>query len=154
MKKLLTLALALLVVVGGYSQVKKVSIKDVKMTAAQEMTVTGSEIYQHVSNLPNMTRTDTELDYTFYDWQTNTAAKNLTMTFPDGCVGMAYVISSDESHSDRGTNIAIYYPNEDDWKTSGGKIEDHKTGFGCAARYGENGIVVVSRNPSSLTCEV
>ncbi len=84
MKKLFTLALALLIAFGGYSQVKKVSIKDAKMTAAQEMTVTGSEIYQHVGNLPNMTRTETELDYTFFDWQTNTAAKNVTMTFPDG----------------------------------------------------------------------
>ena len=154
MKKLFTLVLALLVAYGGYSQVKKVSIKDAKMTAAQEMTVTGNEIYQHVGNLPNMTRTETELDYTFYDWQTNTAAKNLTMTFPDGCVGMAYVISSDEDHTDRGTNIAIYYPDEDEWKTSEGLIEDHKTGFGCAARYGEDGIVVVSRNPQSSTCEV
>jgi hypothetical protein len=154
MKKLFTLALALLVVVGGYSQVRKVSVKDANMTAAQEITVTGNEIYQNVGNLPNMTRTDTELDYTFYDWQTNTAAKNLTMNFPDGCVGMAYVISTNEDHTDRGTNIAIYYPEEDEWKTSEGLIEDHKTGFGCAARYGENGIVVVSRNPQSSTCEV
>ena len=154
MKKLFTLALALLVVVGGYSQVQKVSINDAKLNSAQEITVTGEEMYQNVGNLPNITRTETELDYTFYDWQTNTAAKNLTMTFPDGCVGMAYVISTNEDHTDRGTNIAIYYPEEDEWKTSEGLIEDHKTGFGCAARYGENGIVVVSRNPSSLTCEV
>jgi hypothetical protein len=154
MKKLFTLALALLVAFGGYSQVKKVSIKDAKMTVAQEMTVTGDEVYQHVGIQPNMTRTETELDYTFYDWQTNTAAKNLTMNFPDGCVGMAYVISTNEDHTDRGTNIAIYYPDEDEWKTSEGLIEDHKTGFGCAARYGENGIVVVSRNPQSSTCEV
>ena len=154
MKKLFTLALALLVAFGGYSQVKKVSIKDAKMTAAQEITVTGDEVYQHVGIQPNMTRTETELDYTFYDWQTNTAAKNLTMNFPDGCVGMAYVISTNEDHTDRGTNIAIYYPDEDEWKTSEGLIEDHKTGFGCAARYGENGIVVVSRNPQSSTCEV
>ena len=153
MKKLFTLALALLVAFGGYSQVKKVSIKDAKMTAAQEITVTGDEVYQHVGIQPNMTRTETELDYTFYDWQTNTAAKNLTMNFPDGCVGMAYVISTNEDHTDRGTNIAIYYPDEDEWKTSEGLIEDHKTGFGCAARYGENGIVVVSRNPQSSTCE-
>ena len=154
MKKLFTLALALLVVVGGYSQVQKVSINDAKLNSAQEITVTGEEMYQNVGNLPNITRTETELDYTYYDWQTNTAAKNLTMTFPDGCVGMAYVISTNEDHTDRGTNIAIYYPEEDEWKTSEGLIEDHKTGFGCAARYGENGIVVVSRNPSSLTCEV
>ena len=154
MKKLFTLALALLVVVGGYSQVTKVSRNDAKRTATQELTVTGSEVYQHVGNLPNMTRTETELDYTFYDWQTNTAGKNLTMTFPDGCVGMAYIISTNSDHSDRGTNIAIYYPDLDEWKTSEGLIENHKTGFGCAARYGQNGIVVVSRNPQSLTCEV
>ena len=154
MKKLFTLALALLVVVGGYSQVTKVSKNDAKRTATQELTVTGSEVYQHVGNLPNMTRTETELDYTFYDWQTNTAGKNLTMTFPDGCVGMAYIISTNSDHSDRGTNIAIYYPDLDEWKTSEGLIENHKTGFGCAARYGQNGIVVVSRNPQSSTCEV
>ena len=154
MKKLFTLALALLVVVGGYSQVTKVSRNDAKRTATQELTVTGSEVYQHVGNLPNMTRTETELDYTFYDWQTNTAGKNLTMTFPDGCVGMAYIISTDSDHTDRGTNIAIYYPDLDEWKTSEGLIENHKTGFGCAARYGQNGIVVVSRNPQSSTCEV
>ena len=154
MRKLFTLALALFVVVGGYSQVRKVSKNDPMKTSAQEITVMGDEVYQNVGRLPNMTRSDAELDFTYYDWQTNTAAKNLTMTFPDGCVGMAYVISTDVSHSDRGTNIAIYYPDEDIWKTSEGLIEDHKTGFGCAARYGENGIVVVSRNPQSLTCEV
>ena len=154
MKKLFTLALALMVVVAGYSQAKRVTSKDAQPKAAQEMVLTGDEVFQHVGSQPNMTRTDTELDYTFYDWQTNTAAKNLTMTFPDGCVGMAYVISSDVDHTDRGTNIAIYYPQTDEWKTSEGKIEDHKTGFGCAARSGQNGIVVVSRNPSTSTCEV
>lgn len=154
MKKLFTLALALMVVVAGYSQAKRVSIKDAQPKAAQEMVLTGDEVFQHVGSQPNMTRTETELDYTFYDWQTNTAAKNLTMTFPDGCVGMAYVISTDVDHTDRGTNIAIYYPQTDEWKTSEGKIEDHKTGFGCAARYGQNGIVVVSRNPDTYTCEV
>ena len=154
MKKLITLALALLVVIGGYSQVRKVSSKDAKMKSAQEIIVTGDEVYQNVGSLPNMTRTDTELDFTTYDWQTNTAGKNWTMTFPDGCVGMAYTIATDLDYTDRGTNIAIYYPNEDEWKTSEGLIENHKTGFGCAARYGQNGIVVVSRNPSSSTCEV
>ena len=154
MKKLFTLALALLIVVGGYSQAKRVTSKDAQPKAAQEMVLTGDEVFQHVGNLPNMTRSEAELDYTFYDWQTNTAAKNLTMNFPDGCVGMAYVISSNTDHTDRGTNIAIYYPELDEWKTSEGEIEDHKTGFGCAARYGENGVVVVSRNPTTSTCEV
>jgi hypothetical protein len=154
MKKLFTLALALLVVVGGYSQVRKTSKSDAMKTSAQEITVAGDEVYQNVGSLPNMTRSDAELDFTYYDWQTNTAAKNLTMTFPDGCVGVAYVIATQPDYADRGTNIAIFYPDEDAWRTSEGLIEDHKTGFGCAARYGENGIVVVSRNPQSLTCEV
>jgi len=154
MKKLFTFALALMVVVGSYAQVQKVSSKDAKMKVAQEITLSGEELYQNVGSLPNMTRTDAELDFTTYDWQTNTAGKNWTMTFPDGCVGMAYVIATDQDYTDRGTNIAIYYPQDDAWKTSEGLIEDHKTGFGCAARYGQNGIVVVSRNPSSSTCEV
>ena len=153
MKKLFTLALALLVVVGGYSQVRKVSSKqDVK--AAQETIITGNESYDNVGSVPNMTRTDAELDYTTYDWQTNTAAKNVTMNFPDGKVGFAYTIATDATYTDRGTNIAIYDPATDTWTTTGGKIEEKKTGFGCAARYGENGIVVVSRDANSLDCGV
>ena len=153
MKRLFTLALALLVVVGGYSQVRKVSSKqDVKV--AQEMTVTGQETYDFVGSVPNMTRTDAELDYSTYDWQTNTASKNWTMNFPDGKVGFAYTIATDASYTDRGTNIVIYDPVADEWTTSGGKIEDRKTGFGCAARYGENGIVVVSRDAVTLNCGV
>ena len=154
MKKLFTLALALSVVVGGYSQVRKVSKNDAPKTAAQQIIVTGDESFQHVGSQPNMTREDMELDYTYYDWQTNTAAKNLTMTFPDGCVGFSYVISTDESHSDRGTAIVIYNPATDEWTTVGGKIENRKAGFGTAARYGENGIVVVSRDANSLNCGV
>ena len=112
MKKLFTLALALLVVVGGYSQVRKTSKSDAMKTSAQEITVAGDEVYQNVGSLPNMTRSDAELDFTYYDWQTNTAAKNLTMTFPDGCVGVAYVIATQPDYADRGTNIAIFYPDE------------------------------------------
>ena len=155
MKKLFTLALALTVAFGGYSQVMKVSKNnDALKKSAQMITVTGDEIYQNVGSQPNIARSDAELDYTYYDWQTNTAGKNLTMNFPDGCVGFAYVYSGNANHTDRGTNIAIYNPATDEWTTSGGSIENHKTGFGCAARYGENGIVVVSRNPDTYTCEV
>ena len=154
MKKLVTLALALCVTFASFAQVQKVSHKNDMKKVAQEQIVTGSEIYANVGSLPNMTRTDSELDYSIYDWQTNTAARNLTMNFPDGCVGFAYTISTDTDHSDRGTNIVIYNPATDEWTTSGGKIENKKTGFGCAARYGENGIVVVSRDANSLNCGV
>ena len=154
MKKLFTLALALLVATAGYSQVRKMSSNDAKKTVAQENIVVGNESFANVGNQTNMTRTDSELDYSYYDWQTNTAARNLTMNFPDGCVGFAYTISTDANHSDRGTNIVIYNPATDEWTTSGGKIEDRKTGFGSAARYGENGIVVVSRDANTLKCGV
>ena len=154
MKKLLTLALALTVAFGGYAQVKKASSKDAMKTVAQEQVITGEENLQNVGSLPTMTRTDAELDYSTYDWQTNTASKNWTMTFPDGCIGFAYTIATDGNYSDRGTDIAIYNPNTDEWTTTGGKIENKKTGFGCATRYGENGILVVSRDANSLDCGV
>ena len=157
MKKLLTLALALGLAFTSFAQVQKVASKSVKHVAAQERVYTGTETLQHVGNQPNMTRVDynsQELDYSYYDWQTNTAAKNATMNFPDGCVGFAYTISTDGSHTDRGTDIIIYNPNTDEWTTTEGKIEEEKTGFGCAARYGENGIVVVSRNAVTLNCGV
>ena len=154
MKKLLTLSLALMMAFAGYSQVRKVSSNDAKRIVAQENIVTGDESFANVGSQTNMTRTDSELDYTFYDWQTNTAARDLTMNFPDGCVGFAHTISTDANHSDRGTNIVIYNPATDVWTTSGGKIENRKTGFGSAARYGENGIVVVSRDANTLKCGV
>ena len=154
MKKLFTLALVLSVALAGSAQVKKMSSKDVLKTIAQEQVVTGEESFENVGSFPNMTRSEADLDYTTYDWQTNTASKNWTMTFPDGCVGFSYTIATDDSYSDRGTNVAIYNPTTDEWWTSVGKVEDHKTGFGCAARYGENGVIVVSRNPSTFTCEV
>ncbi len=158
MKKVFTLALALMVAFVGYSQVKSLSVKDAKPVAAQERVYTGTEIFQHVGAQPNMNRVDPEsdamLDYSYYDWHTNTAAKNWTMNFPDGCVGFAYTMSTDESHSDRGTDIIIYNPATDEWTSTEGKIEDRKTGFGCAARYGENGIVVVSRDANTLDCSI
>ena len=154
MKKLLTLALALCVTFAGFAQIQKVSKNDATKTVAQEQILTGSETYENVGSLPVMTRSDAELDYSIYDWQTNTAARNLTMNFPDGCVGFAYTISTDTDHSDRGTNVVIYNPNTDEWTSTGGKIENKKTGFGCAARYGVNGVVVVSRDANSLDCGV
>ena len=153
MKRLFTLALALSVTFMGYSQVRKVSSKH-DLKPVQETIVTGEENFDFVGSLPNMTRSESELDYTTYDWQTNTAARNLTMNFPDGCVGFAYTIATDAAMSDRGTDVVIYNPNTDEWTTVGGKIEDRKTGFGCAARYGENGVVVVSRDASTLNCGV
>ena len=154
MKRLFTLALILSVAAAGYSQVRKVSSKDNVMKAEQTIVVNGSETYDFVASTPNMLRENAELDYTTYDWQTNTAARNLTMNFPDGTVGFAHTVASDANMTDRGTDIIIYDPASDGWTTVGGKIENRKTGFGCAARYGQNGIVVVSRDAVTLDCGV
>ena len=155
MKKLFTLALVMLIATAGYSQVKKVSIKDSAKKAVQEFVVNGSEIYDYVANTPSvMMRDGEEIDQSTYDWQTNTAAKNWAMTFPDGKLGFSYTIATDEGYTDRGTWIGIYDPETEEWTTTHGKIENIKTGFGCAARYGENGIVVVSREAVSLNCGV
>ena len=154
MKKLFTLALALSMAFASFAQVQKVAGRSVKHVAAQEQVIDGSEVFENVGNVRGMTYSSNELDYTTVDWQTNTAAKNWTMHFPDGCLGFTYIASFAEDYADRGTGIAIYNPNTDEWTTSNGLIEDHKTGFGTAARYGQNGIVVVSRNPNTSTCEV
>ncbi len=153
MKKLFTLVLVLLVATAGYSQMQSKFSKS-NLKAVQEQVLIGDEVFDFVGSTPTMTKSDSELDYTYYDWQTNTAARNLTMNFPDGCVGFAYTYASDETMADRGTAIAIYNPNTDEWTTAGGSIEAEKTGFGCAARYGSNGIVVVSRNANTLKCGV
>ena len=154
MKKLLTLALALSVAFAGFAQVQKVASKSVKPVAAQEQITDGSETFENVGNVRGMTYSQTDLDYTTCDWQTNTASKNWTMHFPDGCLGFTWIASFEGDYSDRGTGIGIYNPNTDEWTTSNGLVEDHKTGFGSAARFKDNGIVVVSRNPITLTCEV
>ena len=156
MKKVFTLLLVLLVAAGGYAQVKMSSkYADLKKSETA-IVYTGEEPLNNVKSESNMTWNydQTELDYTVYDWQTNTAGRNLTMNFPDGSVGFAYTISTNESHTDRGTNICIYNPATGEWNTTQGKIENRKAGFGCAARYGENGIVVVSRDATSLDCGV
>ncbi len=154
MKKLLTLALALSVAFAGFAQVQKVASKSVKPVAAQEQITDGSETFENVGNVRGMTYSQTDLDYTTCDWQTNTASKNWTMHFPDGCLGFTWIASFEGDYSDRGTGIGIYNPNTDEWTTSNGLVENHKTGFGTAARFKDNGIVVVSRNPITLTCEV
>ena len=144
MKKLFTLALVLLVTVAGYSQVKKVSYKDVKQSPATMQVTRGMESFDFVQSEPNMLREDGELDYSTYDWQTNCGIINRTIVWPDGKVNFAYTIASDASYTDRGTGIGTYDSNTDEWIPMGGRIEAEKTGFGSIARYKENGIVIAA----------
>ncbi len=143
MKKLFTLALVLLIAVGGYSQVKKVSKNDAKQQVATMQKSTGMEELSFTGEI-NMMRTDGELDATTYDWQSNDGARTWTHVWPDGKVSFAYTWASDMSYSDRGTAIGTYDAVNDEWIQGGGRVENEKTGFGTIAQYKENGLVIAA----------
>ena len=149
MKKLFTLAIALLVAFAGYSQVRQTISKDFK-AASMKKAARMEASFENVQSQPNMTRTDGELDYTTYDWQSNSGARTWTINWPDGKVSFAYTVASDESFSDRGTGIGTYDPVADEWIPLGGRIENEKTGFGSIARYRDNGIVVAAHTATDL----
>ena len=149
MKKLFTLALVLLVATASYSQVRKVSKNDAKQKVATMQVTKGMESFENVMSEPNMTRTDGELDYTFYDWQSNQGARTWTIVWPDGKINFAYTYASDQNYSDRGTGIGTYDSNTDEWIPLDGRIESERTGFGSIARYKENGIVVAAHTATN-----
>ena len=148
MKKLFTLAAILSMTFVGYSQVKSVSSRDDLRKTATMQTTRGMESFENVQSQPNMTRTDGELDYTTYDWQSNAGARTWTINWPDGKVSFAFTCASDETFSDRGTAIGTYDANTDEWIPMEGRVENEKTGFGTIARYKENGIVVAAHTAS------
>ena len=154
MKKLFTLALALLVTFAGFSQVKSAMNKDAMRKVATMETVGRMEnVNANAQVEPNMLRLDYgsgELDYTAYDWQTNCGIINRTIVWPDGTVNFAYTVASDNTYADRGTGIGTYNANTDEWIPMGGRIENEKTGFGSIARYKDNGIVIASHNASTV----
>ena len=150
MKKLFTLALVLLVATFGYSQVRQVSKNDAKNKVATMQVSKGMESFENVQIEPNMMRTDGELDYTTYDWQSNQGARTWTIVWPDNKINFGYTIASDNSYSDRGTGIGTYDYNNDEWIPLGGRIESERTGFGSIARYKENGIVVAAHTASNM----
>lgn len=85
-----------------------------------------------------------ELDYTYYDWQSNAGARTWTHVWPDGKVNFAYTCATLSDFSDRGTAIGTYDFANDTWIPSGGRVENEKTGFGSIAQYGTNGLVVAA----------
>ena len=157
MKKLFTLALVLLVTFAGYSQVKSVSMNDNGMRKVATMKKAGRmeipNINANAQSQPNMVRFDngvTELDYTFYDWQSNDAARTWTIVWPDGKVNFAYTIATDAAYSDRGTGISTYDSNTGEWFHCDSRVEPEKTGFGSIARYGQNSIVVAAHTATEM----
>ena len=96
----------------------------------------------------SQTRSDGELDYTIYDWQTYAGPRTWTIVWPDGKINFAYNLATDESFSDRGTGIGTYDSENDEWIPLGGRIEIEKTSFGSIARYQDNSIVVAANTPT------
>ncbi|MBQ1584085.1 MAG: hypothetical protein II078_03375, partial [Muribaculaceae bacterium] len=121
------------------------------MRKVSTMQVTkGMETFENVQIEPNMTRTDGELDYTVYDWQSNQGARTWTIVWPDNKINFAYTMATDPtSYADRGTGIGTYDYNNDEWIPLGGRIESEKTGFGSIARYKENGIVIAAHTSTN-----
>ena len=150
MKKLFTLALVLLVATFGYSQVRQVSKNDAKNKVATMQVSKGMESFENVQIEPNMMRTDGELDYTTYDWQSNQGPRTWTIVWPDNKINFGYTMAADPSFTDRGTGIGTYDYNNDEWIPLGGRIENEKTGFGSIARYKENGIVVAAHTSTNM----
>lgn len=135
MKKSFSFILVLLVTSASYSQVRKVS---------------KTESFENVQSEPLMTRSEGELDYTTYDWQTNAGPRNWTIQWPDGKVNFAYNYAALESLSDLGTGIGTYDATIDEWIPLGGRIEAEKTSFGSIARFRDNGIVVAANTAYSV----
>ena len=150
MKKLFTLSLALLVASAGFSQVRQQRVPAKDMVKATKYVTKGMESFENVQSQPNMTRSEGELDFTYYDWQTNAGALTRTIVWGDNKVNFAYTIASDAAYSDRGTGIGTYDYENDTWIPLEGRIENERTGFGSIARYKDNGIVVAAHTNNNL----
>ena len=89
-----------------------------------------------------------ELDFSTYDWQSNSGPITRTIVWPDGKINFAYTYASSTNFSDRGTGIGTYDANTGECIPLESRVENEKTGFGSIARYGENGIVLAAHTAS------
>ena len=156
MKKVFTLVLVMAMAITSFAQVKSVSRKSVKAEPAQTMKAKGFEELNITNFAPTrgtMFSSDVEeLSYTYYDWQSNMAARNFVAVWPDGYAVMCYTLSTaaggTSAFTDRGTGLAIYDPEVGEWEFTETKVEGVKTGFGAIARYKENGLVLAAHTAS------
>ena len=148
MKKIFTLVLVMAMAITSFAQVKSMSRKSVKHEAQKMYSFKGFESLEssYVASPRNMmiAPEEVELSQTYYDWQSNSGARNFTAVWPDGYAVMCYTQASNASYSDRGTGLAIWDPAVGEWEYTEHRVEGVKTGFGSIARYGENGLVVAA----------
>ena len=158
-KKALSVSLFVLLIIAGTmnmnaQEFNRVS-RDALIQSDQQQVLSrdnGDNTRQVVNSSPRTMRSNGELDYTTYDWQSNAGAITRTIVWPDGKINFAYTMATSASYSDRGTGIGTYDAVNDQWIPSGGRVENEKTGFGSIARYGQNGIVVAAH--TAMQCGI
>lgn len=153
MKKFFTFALVLAMGLTGFAQVQGISHKSVKMEPAQEQVFTGLEEIgtQYAPTTRSIIEEEPiEIGQSYYDWQSNMGPRNTTAVWPDGFAAMCWTTSTETTYTDRGTGIATFDPATGEWTASEGRVESVKTGFGCIARYKENGLVVAAHTANYL----
>ena len=148
--------MVLAVASAGYAQIMKSSKTDYRPKAERIMKpsrVESMETLQNVQPQDNLLRVEgEELQQTFYDWQTNDAARTWTINWNNGKVDFGFTTAADAAFNTRGTGIVSYDGNTGTWSSSEGRVENEKTGFGTIARYGENGLVVAAH--TATECHV
>ncbi|MDD2204445.1 MAG: T9SS type A sorting domain-containing protein [Bacteroidales bacterium] len=150
MKKILLFVLVALIASAGISQS---SHRDAFKQVAQKERSTGLEQLRCNDALPlkggNMLSSETfELGMTYYDWQTNSGARNHIVSWEDGFISAVFTQALDATYATRGTGLATY--NGSEWTPSEGRIESQRTGFGAIARYGASGLVIASHGSAGL----
>lgn len=153
MKRVFTLALVLSMVVSGMAQQRvQTRVERKALKAEQVQTYKGFETFNYNGNITfersMMAPEETELGMTVYDWQTNQAARNQTVVWEDGFAAVCWTHANDLSFSDRGTGISYYDPSKGEWSYCEHRAEGEKTGFGCIARYGQNGLAIAAHTAS------
>ena len=159
MKKLLFAIFSLFLVLpitNAQTDNLKTLIKTVKPKAEKLIRIPRNEDDKPLSTIqaePSMIRTEgTELQQTYYDWQSNDGARTWTHVWNNGKVDFAFTTAADASFTSRGTGIVTYNSNTGQWSAIGGRVENEKTGFGSIAQYGANGLVVAAH--TATDCRV
>ena len=153
MKKVFTLALVLGLAVSVMAQPRVQNRVERKAQKTEQVQITkGLEAVNYNGNVASqrsmMAPEEIELGMTVYDWQTNAAARNQTVAWEDGFAAVCWTHANNTGLADRGTGISYYNPATDEWSYCEQRAEDVKTGFGCIARYGQNGLVIAAHTAS------